>query len=205
MNNIRSVWVAGFIASAVYLIGATIAYFTYPFAYSPFTNWLSDLGNPINNPSGALSYNLGCILSGLGLIGFSLGLQTWDDGEKRHKILLVIAQVTNIVSALSLIVAALFPLGAHTPVHAIAGKLHIVFAGFFLTFSATVLLRRLQTPKWIGYFGFFSALVNFVYGAFLHEVFIIEWAAIGMFIVYILLISNNALQHDALRIGAGVR
>jgi hypothetical membrane protein len=149
MKNIRLVWVAGFIASAVYLIGAAVAYFMYPFSYSPVTNWLSDLGNPINNLGGAFSYNLGCILVGLGLIGFSLGLQTWDDGNKRHRIILMIAQVTNIVSALSLIVAALFPLGTHTLTHAIAGKLHIFFAGFFLAFSATVLVNHPQTPKWI--------------------------------------------------------
>jgi hypothetical protein len=35
-------------------------------------------------------------------------------------------------------------------------------------------------------------VVNFCYGAFLHAVFVVEWAAIGTFILYVLLLSGNA-------------
>jgi hypothetical protein len=127
---------------------------------------------------------------------FSLGLRIWDDGNKKRKTLLLMSQVTDNISAFLLSIAALLPLGTHTAVHAFAGKLHIFFASFFLTFSATILLRCPQTPRWIAYFGLMSALVNFVYGAFLYDIFIAEWAAIGLFIIYVLLISANALNHD---------
>jgi hypothetical membrane protein len=186
------IWITGFAAVAVYLVCATAAFLRYPLAYSPFTNWLSDLGDPLANPDGAWFYNLGCILVGLCLVGFSLSLRAWDDGGKRSKVLLTIAQAAGVVSALFLIASALFPLGAQTALHQITGKLHIFFAGFFLTFSATVLLRLPHAPRWIAWFGFAAALVNFIYGAFLHAVFIAEWAAIGLFIVYVLLISANA-------------
>jgi len=191
MKDFRLVWSSGFIAVAVYLICATLAFFQYPLRYSPLDNWLSDLGNPLMNPTGASFYNLGCILVGLFLIVFCLGLQIWNDGKKRRIILLSITQVTGILSSLSLIASAFFPLGANTPIHSIAGKLHIIFAGFFLSFSATILLRYPRASKWIAFFGLLTALVNFIYGLFLHEVFIAEWAAIGMFIVYVLMIAGN--------------
>ena len=199
MNNNKLVWISGFASSAVYLICATASFIQYPLSYSPLANWLSDLGNPIDNPGGAFVYNLGCILAGLSLIAFSLGLRMWDNGDKRRKILLMVAQGTNIISALSLIVAALFPLGPYTAVHAIAGKIHICFAGFFLTFSATILLRQVHTPRWFASIGFLTALVNFIYGAFLYPVFIAEWAAIGLIIIYVSLISANSFKLDSIR------
>jgi hypothetical protein len=199
MFNKRQVWLTGFMAAAVYLICATISFLKYPLAYSPFTNWLSDLGNPIVNPTGSISYNLGCILAGVCLIFFALGLEIWNHGDKKRRILLTIAQVACIISSLALIVSAFFPLGAHTVIHSISGKAHIFFAGFFLTFSATFFLRHPHAPKWLAYFGFLAALINFIYGAFLYTVFIAEWAAIGVLIIYVLMVSTNSLiQHPPL-------
>src|SRR6266540_2705326 len=147
MFNNKQVWVTGFMATAIYLICTTVAFFDYPHVYSPFANWLSDLGNPIINPTGAFSYNLGCVLTGLCLTFFSLGLKIWNDGDRKRRTLLVIAQVTGILSSLALIVSAFFPLGAQTLIHTISGKAHIFFTGFFLTFSATILLKHPHPPK----------------------------------------------------------
>ncbi len=199
------VWVSGFLATAIYLICTTVAFLIYPLAYSPFANWLSDLGNPIINPSGGFFYNTGCILVGLCLIFFSLGLEIWNGRDKKRRIILTIAQATGIISSLSLIVSAFFPLGAQTLIHSISGKAHIFFAGFFLTFSATFILRHISMPKWLAYFGFLAALINFIYGAFLHEVFIAEWAAIGSFIIYVLMISGYTLKQSPRREEIGVK
>jgi hypothetical membrane protein len=184
--------VAGFMAVAIYLVFAATALFKYPGAYSPLTNWLSDLGNPLVNQSGAIFYNVGCILTGLVLMAFYISLREWAYNDKRLKTLLSIAQISGLISSIFLIITALFPLGTHTSVHAISGKMHVIFLGFFLTFSATVLLRHRVLKKWPAYFGFMTAVVNFIYGAFLHSVFIAEWLAIGMFILYVLLISYNS-------------
>jgi hypothetical protein len=185
--------VAGFAAAAIYVIFTSVAFFKYPGAYSPLTNWLSDLGNPLLSPSGALFYNLGCILTGLVLVAFYIGLREWVNNDKRLKILLTIAQISGLLSSIFLIIAALFPLGSHTPIHAFSGKMHVVFLGFFFTFMATALLKHPVSIKWFAYFGFVGALVNFIYGAFLYSVFWAEWLAIGMFTIYILMISYNSL------------
>ena len=66
MSNQRGDWAvassAGIAAVVVYLIFALVAFLKYPGAYGPLTNWLSDLGNPLDNPSGAIFYRLGCVL-----------------------------------------------------------------------------------------------------------------------------------------------
>jgi hypothetical protein len=121
-------------------------------------------------------------------------LEFLANGDKKRRVLLTIAEVTGAISSLGLIVSALYPLGAQTLIHMISGKTHIFFVGFFLSFSATILLKEPRTPKGLAYFGFLAALINFLYGAFLNSVFIAEWAAIGAFILYVLLISGYSLQ-----------
>ena len=189
--------VAGVMAAAFYLAFTTVAFFKYPDEYSPLTNWLSDLGDPLVNISGAIYYNMGCILTSLCLIAFFFGLRIWNNGDKKIRIFLIIAQVSGLLSTFALIIAALFPLGSHTSIHALSGKMHVIFLGFFLTFSASIWLRHPSAIKWFAYFGFLSALVNFVYGVFLYSVFMAEWVAIGMFIIYVLMISFDSLQLKA--------
>ena len=173
-------------ASIIYVVFTLLAYLHYADAFSPMSNWLSDLGNPQVNQSGALLYNTGCILASVGLLVFFLGLGRWITADGRVRTLVRIAQISGVASSIALIITALFPLGPQTAVHSLAGKIHVIFLGFFLTFSATVFLKRRSSVKWPAYLGFLSAIVNFIYGAFLYSTFVAEWAAIGMFIVYVL-------------------
>lgn len=186
------VFIAGISAVLVYLIFTLVAFINFSGPYHPLANWLSDLGNPNANPNGWFYYNTGCILTGLLLVVFYIGLRQWNTGNKRMKVLMTIAQVSGILASCSLIVSAILPLGVNSPVHSFASAMLSVFLGFFLTFSATALLKHPAFMKWVAFYGFITALVNFIYGAFLHEVFIAEWIAIGMFIVYVLLIACNS-------------
>jgi len=122
-------------------------------------------------------------------VAFFLTLGQNVNGNKRLKVLLAIAQISGLLSSVFLIITALFPLGTHTAVHEVSGKLYIIILGFFMTFSASVFIRRSVSRRWPAYFGFTAAVINFVYGAFLHSVFVAEWLAIGAFIIYVLLIS----------------
>jgi hypothetical membrane protein len=105
----------------------------YPGDYGPLTNWLSDLGNPQSNPTGAVFYNAGCILTSLLLVIFYIGLRRWNTGDRKMKILLTTAVAAGLPSSLSLILAATFPLGSHTEMHSFWSKMVSVFLGFFLT------------------------------------------------------------------------
>jgi hypothetical membrane protein len=183
---------SGITAIIVYLIFTLIAFLIYPGEYSPVSNWLSDLGNPQVNPSGSIFYNIGCIITGLVLIVFYIELSCWNTGDKKMRILLVIAQVTGVLSSISLILSAIFPLGETALIHAFWSKMIFVFLGFFLTFSATSLLKHSSFIRWFAYYAFLTALVNFVYGAFLYSVFVLEWISLEMFMIYAFMLAYNS-------------
>jgi len=184
---------AGIAAVVVYLIFALVAFLKYPGAYGPLTNWLSDLGNPLANPSGAIFYRLGCVLSGAALILFYLKLGIWNPGSRKTRVLLTVAQCTAVFSAVSLIITGIFPLGTATEIHSLWSMMLYISLGFFLTFSATALMKNPAFKKGFGYYAFLTAAVNFVFGAILHEMFWAEWISVGMFIAYVLMVACNSM------------
>ena len=155
MSNNRGGWLvmssAGIAAVVVYLIFALVAFLKYPRAYGPLTNWLSDLGNPLDNPSGAVFYRLGCMLSGAALILFYLKLGIWNTGSKKTRVLLTVAQCTGVLSAVSLMITGILPLGTSTEIHSLWSMMLYISLGFFLTFSATALMKNPAFKKGFGY------------------------------------------------------
>jgi hypothetical protein len=197
MNSRSGGWTvissAGIAAVVIYLIFALVAFLKYPAPYGPLTNWLSDLGNPLANPSGAIFYRLGCTLSGVALVLFYLRLGIWNTGNRRTRVLLTVAQCAGVFSAVSLIVTGIFPLGTSTEIHSLWSMMLYISLGFFLTFSATALMKNPAFRKGFGYYAFVTAGVNFAFGAILHEIFWAEWISVGMFMVYVLIISYNSI------------
>jgi hypothetical protein len=197
MNNGSGRWATasslGAAAVVLYLVFTLVAFLKYPGAYGPLANWLSDLGNPLDNPSGAIFYRVGCALSGLALVLFYAKLRIWNTGNKRARVLLTIAQCAGVFAAVSLIVTAIFPLGTATGIHSLWSMMLYISLGFFLTFSATALMKNPAFKKGFGYYAFLTAGVNFAFGAILHEVFWAEWISVGMFMVYILMIAYNSM------------
>jgi hypothetical protein len=197
MSNKSRGWavtsIAGIAAAVVYLVFALVAFFKYPGPYGPFTNWLSDLGNPLSSPAGAIFYRLGCTLSGIALVVFYVKLSIWNTGSRRTQVLLTIAQCAGVFSAISLIVTAIFPLGTSTAVHSLWSMMLYISLGFFLTFSATALMRSPGFKKGFGYYAFLTAGINLAFGAILHEIFWAEWISVSMFIAYVLMIAYNSM------------
>ena len=197
MSNKSRGWavtsIAGIAAAVVYLVFASVAFLKYPGPYGPFTNWLSDLGNPLSSPAGAIFYRLGCTLSGIALVVFYVKLSIWNTGSRRTQVLLTIAQCAGVFSAISLVVTAIFPLGTSTAVHSLWSMMLYISLGFFLTFSATAFMKNPAFKKGFGYYAFVTAAVNFAFGAILHGTFWAEWISVGMFVAYVLMIAYNSL------------
>ena len=188
-DEIRSILsITGITAVLTYIVFSLIAFLYFPTTYSPFTNWLSDLGNPIKNPSGAIFYKLGGILTSIALVPFFVALHRWNTGEKKMRILLSVAQVAGILFAVSFIMTALFPLGVNDSIHSLFSIMLFIFIGFFELFSASAIRRIPNRVKWVPYFGFSIAIVNFMLGVSFNFVdfFVGEWIMIGMFIAYTL-------------------
>ncbi len=151
--------ITGILAIIIFCIFTFTAVALFPTYYSPVNNWLSDLGNSNFNPSGSIFFNLGCILTGIVLIPFFIGLYRWYTAKKWQKNLLIVAQIIGIFSAFTLIMIGIFSEDY--------GALHGLWSAlFFVSLLLTMitlnisLLGHEKFKKWIGYYGFFAVLVD---------------------------------------------
>jgi hypothetical protein len=176
---------AGIVAISVYLIFAVVSYLLYPGAYNPIDNWLSDLGNPLVNPYGAIFYRLGCAFAAIALIVFYVELRKLNNGSKRMAVLLLIAQITGVFSSVALIITGIFPLGTDRSIHSVSSIILYIGLAFFELFSAIVFIRYTRYPKWIAYFGFAAYVVNVSTGVFFNKIYFAEWVVVAMFMAYV--------------------
>jgi hypothetical membrane protein len=183
--------ICGILAVAAYIALGFTAYLFYPLSYSPQSNALSQLGSPPLNPSGAIFYNLGGILLGLMLIPFYLGMSRWNTGDRSQKMLTAGAQTAGIASSLALISSCVFPAGTHTPIHAASAGTAGITSMFFWIFSGFALLKNPARIRWLPYFGYvpLAGILLLVFA--LKQRFLVEWAAVGFFLLYVILLSLN--------------
>lgn len=151
--------IAGILAIIIFCIFTFTAFALFPAGYTPVNNWLSDLGNQNLNPDGFIFFNIGCILTGLILIPFFIGLRKWYTTKKWQKNLLIAAQIIGIFSAFALIMVGVFPedTGANHMYAAISFFISLLLV---LIIGNISLLNHEKYKKWIGYYGFFAALVD---------------------------------------------
>ncbi len=100
---------AGLAAVGVYIAAAVAARAFYPAAFTPWGNWLSDLGSNDLNPAGALFYRLGGILGGAGLVVFFLALdgRSWGEG-RAVRVLSLLVRLFGTIAAASFIMTGVF-------------------------------------------------------------------------------------------------
>nr|MDO8110121.1 DUF998 domain-containing protein [Candidatus Sigynarchaeota archaeon] len=121
------------LAISVYATLVFIAYMLYPSTYYFDTNTISDLGNPIYNPSGYAFFSAAFIYLSIILIPF---YQFVHRGlEPLGTLLSKLGLISNIVGSASFIVLALFPntpntINVHIPA-AVASFGSMVFSGIF--------------------------------------------------------------------------
>jgi hypothetical membrane protein len=123
---------SGVVVIVLYCIFTFSSWGLYPTSYSPTTNWLSDLGNSTKNPSGAILYNLACILTGLALFPFFFGIYKWYNQRRWRKTALMITQTIGCAAAFSLIMIGVFSEDA--------GDLHVLWSNIFFMLNFAVLI-----------------------------------------------------------------
>lgn len=165
---------------------------------APLTNWLSDFGNPLLNPSGALIYNMGCIIVAALLFVFSIGMYQWYKNrkiKKKYRISYICAQLSGMIASIFLVLASVFTLGTYTSLHGIFGMLHMIFTDCFMEFTAIAFLMNPNIEKRIGIFAFLVAGFNIVTTNAFSSLFIAEWIYFLLFMIYMVIIT---LQYDKL-------
>lgn len=159
---------------------------------SPITNWLSDYGNPILNPSGATWYNAGCMVTAALLALFYIGLSQWHSGrrvERKYVICYIIAQITGLIAAACLVVASAVPLGVNDAVHSAFSMCNMIGLNCFMSFTAIAFFLHPQMPKILAVFGYAVAVFNIIAQNAFKEFFVAEWIYFLLFMVYIVAVT----------------
>jgi hypothetical membrane protein len=181
------------------LVFALLAFSRYPLPYSPKSNWLSDLGNPILNPQGALFYNIGIISTALFLIVFFLGLYVWKiEDNKVQIIMLRLTQAFGILGAFCMMMSGVFPINLFT-IHAFwSTTLYILLSTGFV-FSAAALRYHLAVPRWLLILGVSSAVLV-ILTSFFPTIYVLEWITVLLFLLYVILVGIETKRAEVYHI-----
>jgi len=177
-------FIAGNLAVLCYLAFTGLAYSRYLLPYSPTSNWLSDLGNPNNNPQGAIFYNIGMISTALLLIVFFLGLSVWKIEDNRVQIIMLrLTQVFGILGAFCMIMSAIFPINIFT-IHSFwSSSLYIMLSTAFI-FSVAMLRYHQRVLRWLLILGVSTAMMV-ILTSFFPNVYMLEWITLFLFLSYV--------------------
>jgi hypothetical membrane protein len=195
----------GILAFIIFTIFTFTSVALYPTPYNPLYDWLSNLGNINFNPVGAAFFNWGCIITGLILIPFFMGLYRWRPEPKYCQVLLFIGIILGIFASISLIGVGIFP-ETHIKQHILAAT--GVFGSLFIIIIL-LSISLFKHPKFIhlvAYWGILSILIDI---SFKIIMFLpqykdaltdfnptvplpgLEWAAVFSSLIWVLLISWN--------------
>lgn len=183
---------AGLAVIVLYCVFTFSSWGLYPTSYSPIINWLSDLGNSTSNPRGAILYNLGCILTGLALFPFFLGIYKWYNQQRWRKTALMITQAIGCAAAFSLIMIGVFSEDA--------GYLHHLWSNIFfmLNFAVLILMSvslftHPRCIKAISGYAFVVAAIDLGFVLFSNTP-ILEWFTVFTALGYVGLLSYNTTK-----------
>lgn len=182
---------SGLPAAVIYVAFTLLAYIQYPLPFSPLRNWLSDLGNQMDNPQGATFYQTGAILAALFQAVWFVGLSQWRlKHATAHRRLLFIAQFSGLLASFALIMSALNPINM-PEIHFFWSQIHFMLSGIAFGFYVTALRYHHGFSNAILYFGIGAAILPFLmFTVGKGETYWTEWAAVGVFISYILTVGN---------------
>jgi hypothetical protein len=158
--NRRLGYLSGSFLIVAYLVFAVVSYLFYPSFYSPYNNWLSDLGNNSRNPSGAIFYDIGVLLAGVLIAVFSIGYFAWRKGLKLiGRISLTIGIGSGVAAGISLAMTGLFTLPL--PIRRFLGMLFQINMGDLIVFSTAALVRHRKFMRPIAYLATASFAADF--------------------------------------------
>ena len=192
-------WVLSISVAAVYLVMTTLALVRYPQAFSPGSNWLSDLGNRIISPEGAPFYNAGIYITGslLALFFVSLG-STRIPGRKVQNAMLLLTQICGIGGSVGMIMTGVFPID--TPqTHSLCSEILRIGLGSAFGFSVAAFRYHKEIKTWVLAAGVLTTLTDLIISVFYNNTQILEWPVIALFLIYCLLLGNETYRLGRLK------
>jgi hypothetical membrane protein len=182
---------AGIAVILIYCVFTFASWALYPTGYSPVTNWLSDLGNSTGNPRGAIFYNLGCILTGIALLPFIIGLYKWYKDKNRFRLGVIAWQVEGCVAAFSLIMIGVFSEDSSW-IHRLWSAVFFILVLGVLIGLGSLLFTHPHYVRTIAYYGFIVAAIDVLFIFF--DVPSLEWFTVFSAPGYVGLMAYNMLK-----------
>jgi hypothetical membrane protein len=160
-------------------------------SYSPLSNWLSDLGNSSStyNPRGAILYNTGCVLAGIALFPFFIGLREWYTSERWRNVSLSVSQIAGCSAAFALVMIGVFSEDSGS-LHLFWSKVFFLLNFLVLTLVGASLFTHARYIKAIAYYGFIAAAINLAL-IFAPRTPLLEWFTVFTALAYVGLMAYN--------------
>lgn len=184
--------IAGIAVIVLYCAFTFTSWALYPTSYNPMDNWLSDLGNSTYNPTGAIFYNVGCILTGIALFPFFGGFYKWYTNERGRKVSLMSTQIIGLFAAFSLVM-----IGVYSEDY---GALHSMWSAIFFALNLIVLIllgvslfTHPNYMKPIAIYGFIVAAINLLF-VLVYNIPLFEWFTVFTALGYVGLIAYNMFK-----------
>ena len=183
---------AGVLVIVFYCVFTFTSWAFYPAPYGPLTHYLSALGDRVDSPTGSIFYNVGCVLTGLAVFIFYIGLFMWYSRQTWRKVILIVTQMIGMGSAVALMMIGFFPGDTGAP-HMLASGLFFLLNFVVLILANTSLMTHPKFIKPIGFYGLalalLSLLLDFAIGGP-----IIEWFTVFGSLCYVGLLVYNTFK-----------
>jgi hypothetical membrane protein len=184
--------VSGFIVIILYCGFTFTAWALYPDSFTPWTHYLSRLGDFDYSPVGAYFYNLGCILAGIALIPFFIGLCKWYGMHIAARAVLIVGQVLGILAACALMMIGVYSENLGSP-HMVASADFFLLNFFVMLIINIALLFNSRFFKLIGLYGIVMTLLSLPLEIYIGGS-LIEWYTVFGSLVFVGLLSFNTIS-----------
>ncbi len=181
--------VSGLFIIVLYCAFTITAWALYPYTFAPWTHYLSRLGNFDYAPLGAYFYNLGCILTGIALVPFFVGLRSWYTDNRDVNGILVVGQIIGVCAAVALILIGVFSEDQGSP-HMTASSTFFILNFIVLILISIALFFHNRFIKVIGLYGIIMTLLSLPLEVYIGGP-IIEWYTVFGSLFYVGLLSYN--------------
>lgn len=177
----------------LYFACSLASFALYPSHFSVTENYLSDLGNSVSNPRGAVIYNLGIILAGVSLVPFFAGLVVWHSKTPWRTRLLMAMQALGVIEAIALVMIGVYPENTGSP-HILWSNIQFFVNLLVLTLATSALLTDPRFMKAIGFYAIAaiaSQLVALVLIFLGNSSPLVEWLAVITTLLFVGLVAFN--------------
>ena len=182
--------VAGAASIIVCVSLAGAAYAWYPWAFSPMTNWISDLGNTLLSPIGSILFRLDMVIVGVGLAAFFLGLRALTHGQRIWiKLLIGLGQIGGLVASLAVTMTGIYSEDQNTA-HALWASILFISLAVTVMFIGWGLFFHPRVQSLLGAFAFAVCAADVV--SIVNRSHWLEWVAVPLLLVFVAQLSYGA-------------